>query len=74
MRNRRKGGSLHAKKTWARVGGAGGPEHERAWYKPAFPTHLIKLLKLLYTRSINSDLVLGDCKQYYVVLSQVTYL
>lgn len=32
VRKRRKGGSLHAKKTWARVGGAGGPEHQRAWY------------------------------------------
>lgn len=42
--------------------------------KPTFPTHLTKLLKLLYTSSINSDLVLGDCKQYYVVLSQVRYL
>ena len=43
--------------------------------KPAFLIHLSKSLKLVYTSSINSDLVWSNYKQYYVILVKLhTYI
>lgn len=57
-------GSSHTKKTWDN-----GKQSINVVVvtipKPAFPIHLTKLLKLACTTSINSDLLLGNYKQYY---------